>query len=200
MLRVARTGSVSRMFDESSITLRRIGAVLHQAGLVSRETVRDVLERLGGHVEEQLTGYGTACALEDFGVAVSVHADDIDSIHDGYPALLTNAVAVIGGGVTVSDVRVVQGGGALDAGRSDRLEFVRDGRLVSIPAEHFSEDYYDHVAACRAIAETARSEDSRSWHHTDFPRVPGAGYDSIMVFATPAQVAILQEHLGLTFH
>lgn len=188
------------MSDESSITFRHVGEALHRAGMISPETARQVLEQFGSHVDQELTGYETARALIDFGVAVSVHADDIDSIHDGYPTLLANAVTLAGGKVTVTDVRVIEGEGGLEAGRSDRLEFSRDGHLVSIPAEHFAEDYYDHQAACKAIAETTRSEDPRSWHYTDFTRVPGNGYDSIMLLATPTQTAHLQERLRLTFH
>ncbi|MEU0131870.1 hypothetical protein [Streptomyces sp. NPDC006289] len=188
------------MSKELSITLTLVGAVLNQAGMVSQENVRKVLERSGSHAARELNGYETACALAEFGAAVSVHADDIDSIHTGYPALLADAVAVAGGRVTVTDVRIVEGEGGLEAGRSDRLEFTKDDRIVSIPAEHFAVDYYDHQAACHAISGTAHSDDPRSWRHTDFARVPGAGYDSIMVLATPAQTALLQEHLGLTFH
>jgi hypothetical protein len=99
----------------------------------------------------------------------------------------------------VSDFRLVEGPGPVEDGRSDRLTFKRNGTLVSIDAEHYADDYYDQTAACEAIAETAAADDPRSWHFVDFERKPNAGYDSIMVLATPEQTRALHERLGFTF-
>lgn len=183
----------------SPMTYRRVGALLHETGMVSEEKMRGVLEDAAAYADDELTPYATAAALEGFGVAVSVHADDIDSIHEGYASLLAGAAEIAGGGVTVTGVRIVEGEGGLEGGRSDLLAFERNGKPVSVPAEHFAEDYYDHEAACRAIAETAPDNDPRSWHNVGFPREPGIGYDSIMVLATPEQRGALRRHLGLTF-
>ena len=188
------------MREDSWTTYRRIGALLRETGMVSEEKTRRVLEDAATYADDEMNQYAAASALECFGVAVSVHADDIDSIHDGYAGLLAAAAEVAGGRVTVSDVRIVEGEGGFDGGRFDAVEFKRDGVPVSIPAEHFAEDYYDHEAACRAIAETAHDDDPRSWRNADFAREPGAGYDSIMVLTTPEQAEALREHVGLTFH
>ncbi|MFF4163340.1 hypothetical protein [Streptomyces sp. NPDC001741] len=187
------------MPTESSTTYRRIGALLRDTGMVSEETARSTLEAAAAYADDELGEYAAARALESFGVAVSVHADDIDSIHGGYAGLLAEAAETAGGRVTVTDVRVVEGEGDLDGGRFDAIEFLRDGRPVSIPAEHFAEDYYDHEAACRAIAETAHGDDPRVWRNVGFARERGAGYDSIMVLATSEQREALHRHLGLTF-
>ncbi|MFD4032177.1 hypothetical protein ACFWVP_17040 [Streptomyces sp. NPDC058637] len=187
------------MPKNSSTTLKRIGALLHGAGMVSEEKRHRTLEVAATYADDELGPYAAAQALESFGVAVSVHADDIDSIHEGYPRLLADAAEVAGGKVTITDVRIGEGEGGFEVGRSDVLEFERNGKLVSIPAEHFAEDYYDHEAACRAIAETAHEDDPRSWCVVGFAREPGLGYDSIMVLATPEQREALHRHLGLTF-
>lgn len=182
-----------------SMTYRRVGALLHETGMVSEEKMRSVLDRAAVYADDELDQYAAAQALESFGVAVSVHADDIDSIHDGYASLLADAAEAAGGRVTISGVRVVEGEGGFEGGRFDTLEFERDGEPVSLSAEHFAVDYYDHEAACRAIAVTAHGDDPRSWRNVGFAREPGAGYDSIMVLATPGQREALHRHLGLTF-
>ncbi|MFF9685762.1 hypothetical protein [Streptomyces sp. NPDC014623] len=91
------------------------------------------------------------------------------------------------------------GEGGFEGGRFDVPEFEKDGKPVPIPAEHFAVDYLDHEAACRAIAETAHGDGPRSWRNAGFARDPGAGYDSIMVLATPGQREALHRHPGLTF-
>ncbi|RXS70314.1 hypothetical protein EST92_24785 [Streptomyces sp. TM32] len=181
------------------MTYARIGPLLHEIGMVPKEKMDSVLEAFADFAHHELDLYEAACALEHFGVAVSVHADDIDSIHNDYASLLAEAEEVAGGAVTLTNVRLVEGEGDLEGGRFDRLEFERNGAPVSLSAEHFADDYYDHEAACEAIALTAHDDDPRSWHYVDFPRKPSAGYDSIMVLATPEQAAALHEQLGLTF-
>ncbi|WP_329229019.1 hypothetical protein OHB07_13305 [Streptomyces sp. NBC_00111] len=188
------------MPKDSPTTYRRIGVLLQEAGMVSEDETHRVIEGAAAYADDELTPYAAAGALESFGVAVSVHADDIDSIHEGYASLLAKAAETAGGRVTVTGVRIVEGEGGFEDGRSDAVEFERDGTPVSVPAEHFAEDYYDHEAACRAIAETAHDDDPRTWCHVGFAREPGAGYDSIMVLATPEQRQALHRHLGLTFH
>lgn len=186
------------MPKEFTKTYRCIGALLHETGMVSEEKAHSVLERAAPYADVQLDQYAAAQALESFGVAVSVHADDIDSLRDGYASLLAAAAEAAGGRVTISDVRIVAGEGDFAGGRLDALAFERDGEQVSVPAEHFAEDYYDHGAACRAIAETAHGDDPRSWRQVGFARESGTGYDSVMVLATPDQREALHQYLGLT--
>ncbi|MFD9291305.1 hypothetical protein ACFWBV_24090 [Streptomyces sp. NPDC060030] len=182
-----------------SITYRCVGALLHETGMVSEEKTRGVLDDAATYADDELDQYAAARALESFGVAVSVHADDIDSIHEGYKGLLADAAEVAAGEVAITDVRIVEGEGGFEGGRLDAVEFRRDGKLLSIPAEHFAEDYYDHAAACRAIAATSRDDDPRTWRGVGFAREPGAGYDSVMALATPEQRETLHQYLGLTF-
>jgi hypothetical protein len=183
----------------SSMTYRHVGRILHEIGLVSEEKMQHVLDEFADYADDELSHYGAADALTSFGVAVSVHADDIDSIHEDYASLLERAAQVAGGRVTVTNVRIVEGEGDFEVGRSDRLEFERNGVPVSIDAEHFADDYYDAVAACNAIGETAADDDPRSWRNVIFDRKPHRTYDDILVLATPEQTAALQEHLGFRF-
>lgn len=183
-----------------SYTYTRVGAILHEIGMVSEEKMRSVLLEAAGYADNEMSQYSAACALEEFGVAISVHADDIDSIYHDYASLLESAAEVAGRKAAITNVRLVEGEGDFESGRYDRVEFERDGELVSIEAEHFAEDYFDHSAACDAIAETAHAGDPRSWHYVGFERKPSSVYDSIMVLATPEQVRALQAQLGFIFH
>ncbi|WP_460806348.1 hypothetical protein [Micromonospora zhanjiangensis] len=158
--------------------------------------MRSVVEDSGGHVDLHLSQYEAALALEEFGVAVSIHAEGIGSIHDGYCFLLERAAKVAGDRAVIGNVRIVEVEGDLEDGRHDRLEFERDGRPVTISAEHYAEDYYDPAAACAAIAETAHPDDPRCWYDIRFEREPRRIYDSVMVLAAPQQMRALCERVG----
>ncbi|MFI2237084.1 hypothetical protein [Streptomyces chrestomyceticus] len=61
------------------MTYTRIGAILHEIGMVSEAQMHRTLAEAANYADEPLEEhYEAACALEEFGVAVSVHADDID--------------------------------------------------------------------------------------------------------------------------
>ncbi len=67
--------------SSNTYTYTRVGAILHEIGMVTEEKMRSVLEEAATYADEEIDQYEAASALEEFGVAVSVHADDIDSIH-----------------------------------------------------------------------------------------------------------------------
>lgn len=156
-----------------------------------------------GHFDEyahdRLNPYEVACALEDFGLAVPVHADDIDYLEEGYAYLLRKAAALTGGAITVANVRLHEGE-FVSGSRDDVLEFERNGELVSISAEHHSNEYYDHLAACDAIDHLSPDDDPRSFRLVDFEREEHRHYDSILVLATPEQTEAMRKHFGLEFH
>ncbi|WP_234326138.1 hypothetical protein [Streptomyces sp. NRRL S-337] len=176
-----------------------MGVVLHEIGMVSEERWRRGLEEAADWAHDEVHQYQAARALVHFGVAVSVHADDIDSIYDDYEALLEEASEVADNSVTISHVRLIEGEEELEDGRFDTLEFERDGEVVTIEAEHFAEDYYDHEAACNAIAYTAHDDDTREWHSVGFDRDTYRVYDTIMLLATPEQRKALTDRLGFRF-
>ncbi|KAA6221298.1 hypothetical protein CP973_04290 [Streptomyces albofaciens JCM 4342] len=185
--------------SSNTYTYTRVGAILHEIGMVTEEKMRSVLEEAATYADEEIDQYEAASALEEFGVAVSVHADDIDSIHYGYADLMEAAAEAAGGRVAITDVRLVEGEGDFEGGRMDTLTFERNGIPMSIDADHLADDYYDQGAACEAITVTAHEDDPRSWREVDFDREPHRGYDSIMVLATPEQARALEERLGFRF-
>ncbi|MCM2576286.1 hypothetical protein [Streptomyces meridianus] len=187
------------MSNTQAMTYRRVGMVLQEIGMVSEEKVRSVLKEAEEFADEEMEHHEAADALEEFGAAVSVHADGIDSIHYAYADLLTDATAVAGDRVTITDVRLVEGEGELANGRFDTLEFRRNGKPVSISAEHFADDHFSLETACQAVLATADEDDPRSWCEVGFERKQYAGGDTVLVLATPEQAAALQEHLGFTF-
>ncbi|MGW7486375.1 hypothetical protein [Streptomyces sp. NPDC054786] len=167
--------------------------------MVPPEKVQSVLEECANYAHDVLNSYEVARALEEFGVAVSVHADDIDFLEQDYASLLDHAAALTDGAVTLTNVRLREGE-EIGGSRDDILEFERNGRLVSISAEHFGDgyDYFDQGAACEAIAALSPENDPREFRDVDFARKTNHGYDSIMVLATPEQAKALTERLGLT--
>jgi hypothetical protein len=187
------------MPDTLTITYERMAAVLERSGMLSRERALAVLARFAEYARDRLDPYEVACALEDFGLAVSVHADDIDHLEEGYTYLLRRAAALTGGAITVANVRLHEGE-FVAGSRDDVLEFERNGELISISAEHYSDEYYDHLAACDAIDRLSPDDDPRSFRIVDFEREEHRHYDSILVLATPEQTEAMRKHLGLEFH
>ncbi|MGP4019735.1 hypothetical protein [Saccharopolyspora sp. 5N708] len=184
------------MSNTSSITYGRVAVVLQEIGMVSQEKAQTVLAEYADVAHSELKPYDVACALEMFGTAVSVHADDIDYLEDGYGGLLDRAAALTDGAVTVTNVRLHEGE-FIGESRDDVLEFERNGQPVSISAEHFSDEYYDQMAACEAIEKLAPDNDPRSFLLVDFEREKYRVYDSIMVLTTSEQAAALEKSLGL---
>ncbi|CAL9627503.1 hypothetical protein SUDANB95_05967 [Actinosynnema sp. ALI-1.44] len=178
------------------ITYKHVAFALLEAGMLSHEQVRAVLDKFAEYVDDHLDPYDVACALEIFGVAVTVHADDIDDLEQSYTHILERAAALTGGAVTVTDVRLVEG--EFEAGsRDDVLEFEVNGRAVSINAEHFSDQYLDHLAATDAV-DALNPGDARTFRLADFEREPYRGYETVLTLVTPEQAAVLEESLGLT--
>lgn len=186
------------------MTYGRVAEVLQQLGMVSQDRAHTVVEEWGAD-QYNLTPYDVACSLVGFGVAVRIHADDIDFLEESYASLLNAAAAVAGGAVTVANVRLheghaTEGFGRPDfAPRDDVLEFERNGQLVSIPAEHFSEDYYDIAAAVDAVAALDPDDDPRAFHLVEFERERHRIYDTVMALVSPEQARALEENLGLQF-
>ncbi|MDI2129884.1 hypothetical protein [Yinghuangia seranimata] len=178
-------------------TYGRMAPVLQEIGMISAEKAAAVLEECADYADEPMTQYEIASALEEFGLAVSVHADDIDSVEDDYASLLEDAAALTGGAVTVTNVRLVEGDDDIESGpRDDVIEFERNGVPVRVNAMHYALDYYDQGAACVAIAELSPAEDWR-FREVEFDTEPSRGYDSIMVLATHEHAAALEAHFGL---
>ncbi|WP_274918577.1 hypothetical protein [Streptomyces sp. WZ-12] len=188
--------------SSSPLTYERVADVLQLAGMITHDEAQAARKEIGADGVE-LTPYDVALTLSMFGVAVSIHADDIDFLEESYASLLERAAEATGGAVTVSQVRLregepVEGFGYPDFnGRDDVLEFERNGELFSFSAEHFSEDYFDTAAAVEAVAACSPDDDPRAFHLVDFEREPHGIYDTVLALVSPEQARVLEEELGL---
>lgn len=176
-------------------TFDDVAAALVDVGLVTAEHARTVLDKYAAYDDGPMDGYSVACALEEFGAAVSVHADDVDYLEESYEGVLERAAALTGGAFTVTGVRLHEGEFE-DGSRDDVLEFEVNGRNVSVNAEHMSDEYLDHIAASFALYELSPG-DGRRFRDVLFDREPGRGYDSIFTLVTDEQAAELSRRLGL---
>ncbi|MET9290944.1 hypothetical protein [Streptomyces sp. NPDC003077] len=203
------------------ITYVRIAEVLAELGMVTQEKAQSVLDSFHepALAHEALDPpHHIAGALEDFGVAVSIHADDVDFADEHYPWLLTEAAALTGGKVTVGNFRFVRddeeeeaedGEGDEDDSEEDEedeedgrgvLYFDRNGEELSFLIEQESNDYLDMGAAQAAIEALSPDDDPRSFRCVDNgPENPPGSVDDIMVLATAEQREGLYRHLGITF-
>jgi len=189
------------MATSPTVTCIRVAEVLTGLGMITRETAHSVVDRFGDLAHGALTlRHHVASALEAFGVAVSIHADDVDFADSHYAWLLEEAAALTGGKVTVGNFRFdKEDEDDAEAGRGT-LYFDRNGKELSFLIEQESNDYLDMGAARAAIEALGPDDDPRSFRCVDSSREnPFGGNDDIMVLATAEQREGLHRHLGLTF-
>lgn len=123
-------------------------------GLIDRLAALEILP--AGRVEAALPTWATgeekvdnpASLLELFGVAVSVHGEDVDDLEEAYREILQGAAALSGGAVVVTDV-------ALDPDSSNEtpLTFRMNGKPIRWREDHLGPDYLDHLAFFEQIAD-----------------------------------------------
>ena len=187
------------MATSQPINYVRVAEVLTELGMLTQETAQSVIERFGDLAYGELApGHETASSLEDFGVAASIHADDVDFADHHYEWLLEEAAALTGGKVTVDNYRFDKADpDDEDAGRGT-LYFERNGKELSFSIEQESNDYLDMSAAQAAIEALSPDDDPRTFRCVDSgPHT--LGYDDVMVLATAEQREGLLQHLGITF-
>ncbi|WP_306745795.1 hypothetical protein [Saccharothrix yanglingensis] len=185
------------MSNDPPMTYERVAAVLLEIGMISADKARAVLDDLAEYARDPLDPYGVASALESFDLAVSVHADDVDFLEESYEHLLARAAELTGGAVTVTAVRLHRGEGDVAEGpRDDVLGFTRNGEVVTVRAEHFSDEYLDHLAAAEAVDHLS-PDDPRRFHDVGFDRDPGHVHETVIALATPEQARALHERFGL---
>lgn len=189
------------MATSPTIDYVRVADVLTDLGMITRETAQRVLDDFGDLAHGALTRRDhIAAALEDFGVAVSIHADDVDFADAHYPWLLEEAAALTGGKVTVDNFRFAKADEDDEDNGRGTLFFDRNGKELSFLIEQESNDYLDMGAAQAAIEELGPDDDPRSFRCVD--NGPGNSLgtmDDIMVLATAEQREGLGRHLGLSF-
>ncbi|MEU9124137.1 hypothetical protein AB0C96_30485 [Streptomyces sp. NPDC048506] len=186
------------MAEHQSINYVRVAEVLTELGMITQEKAQSVVEDFGDLAHKVLKPHRhIAYALEDFGVAVSIHADDVDFADEEYPSLLREAAALTGGKVTVDNFRFDRDDpDDEDSGRGV-LYFDRNGKELSFVIEQESNDYFDVGASQQAIEALSPDDDPRSFRCVD--NSPGPSGDDVMVLATAEQRAGLLQHLGIRF-
>ncbi|MGY5128204.1 hypothetical protein [Streptomyces nigrescens] len=174
----------------------QVGALLTRMGMVSREKADSVLARYADFAHDELPPHEVPDALEEFGVAISAHADDVDDLEESYTGILEEAAALTDGAVTITDVRLHGGE------YGETLEFARNGMLVTQETEHQSHRYLDHLAIMEFIGhvDPDPGDDTRRFYLVEFVHLRNANYDSYYVFATPEQATVLEKELGLDLH
>jgi hypothetical protein len=205
-------------------TYAQIGALLVRIGMVSGEKAAAVLAGFADYAHDELPPHEVPSALEEFGVAVSAHGDDVDYLEESYAGILARAAALTEGAVTITDVRLradeqAGGDGASEEdgeggedGEGDEegeegedypddeiLEFTRNGVVVTQSTEHLSDEYLDHLAIIEFFShlDPDPGDDDRRFFLADFVRLRDSNYDTYFVFATPEDAAVLSRELGL---
>ncbi|MFK4268492.1 hypothetical protein [Streptomyces milbemycinicus] len=177
----------------------RVAEVLTELGMVTRETAQSVIDRFGDLAYSELEHrHSIASSLESFGVAVCVHAEDVDFADHHYEWLLGEAAALTGDKVTVDNFRFdKEDPDDEDAGRGT-MYFERNGKELPFSVEQESNDYLDMSAAQGAIEALSPDDDPRTFRCVDSGPYT-LGYDDVMVLATAEQREGLFQRLGITF-
>ncbi|MGW0733022.1 hypothetical protein [Streptomyces sp. NPDC002851] len=184
------------------ITYIRVAEVLTDLGMITQEKAQSVLDDFRDFAHHTLDGpRDIAGTLEEFGVAVSIHADDVDFADEHYAWLLDEAAALTGGKVTVANYRFDKEDEDDEEDGRGTLYFDRNGEELSFCIEQESNDYLDMGAAQAAIEALSPDDDPRSFRCVDNgPTNPPGTRDDIMVLATAEQRDGLLQHFGIAFH
>ncbi len=189
------------MAEPQTINYIRVGEVLTDLGMITQEKAQGVVDYFGDLAHDELTSSDDiVSSLESFGVAVSIHADDVDFADEHYPWLLEEAAALTGGKVTVDNFRFDKDDEDDEESGQGTLYFDRNGEQLSFLIEQESNDYLDMGAAQAAIEALGPDDDPRTFRCVDNgPQAPLGSTDDIMVLATEEQREGLRRHFGITF-
>lgn len=189
------------MAKTPTINYVRVAEVLTDLGMVSREAAQSVVEQFGDLAHSELNpGNHIASALTSFGVAVSIHAEDVDFADEHYEWLLNEAAALTGGKVTISHYRFEKDYPDDEDCGLGTMHFDCNGKPLSFQVQQESNDYLDMRAAQEAIEALGPDGDPRSFRCVDkSPEIRNISIDDVMVLATAEQRQGLSQHLGITF-
>ncbi|MFE5919330.1 hypothetical protein ACWCQZ_36970 [Streptomyces sp. NPDC002285] len=186
------------MANTQSISYERIAEVLTELGMITKEQAQRALDQAAAYATEPMARRREiADALESIGVAVSIHADDVDFADEHYEWLLDEAAALTGGSVTVSNYRFDKANPDDEDCGLGTVHFECNGRPLSFGIEQESNDYLDMGAAQQAIESLTAHDDPREFRCVELEGSdPG---DDYMVLATAEQRDGLLRHLGIVF-
>ncbi|RSM86649.1 hypothetical protein DMH04_13490 [Kibdelosporangium aridum] len=180
--------------------MRTVADRLTSLGMVTPEKAAAVLAGIAEwnaeHLDEDLDERDLIGWLPEFGVAISVHGEDVDFVEDYYRYVLEEEVAAVtGGAVVVSDVALLRGESGFD-----KLHFRRNGESVWWYMEHLSEDYADQGAVMEQIGDVdPGGDDPRTFRLIERSEKVGCD-DDVYVLATPEQAMTLRDEFGLDFY
>ncbi|GAA4631588.1 hypothetical protein GCM10023196_061600 [Actinoallomurus vinaceus] len=172
-------------------------------GMVTEEKAAAVLAGIAewreDHLDEDLDERDVFGWLPEFGIAVSVHGEDVDFVESYYAYLLEKEVtACTGGAVVVTDVVLVRDEDDEDG--AEYLHFLRNGEPVWWHVEHESDDYVDQAAVSEQINDLDPGGDDPRVFYELLREKREACQDDVYVLASPEQAGALRDEFGLDFH
>ncbi|WAL66577.1 hypothetical protein ORV05_01800 [Amycolatopsis cynarae] len=180
-------------------TLRELADRMVALGMVAEEQAAAVLADIGRwreeHLDEQLDERDLFGWLPEFGIAVSVHGEDVDFVEDYYRSLLEETVtACTGGAMVITGVRLLR-----DEDFGEFLYFLRDGEPVWWHVEHESDDYVDQMAVFEQFGDLDPGGDDPRGFYQLLRKKHESCQDDVYVLATPEQARALRDEFGLDF-
>ncbi|KAK1178164.1 hypothetical protein B7755_008430 [Streptomyces sp. NBS 14/10] len=187
------------MAKPQPINYVRVAEVLTELGMITQETAQSVMDDFGDLAYMSMKSVDEIPgSLTEFGVAVSIHADDVDFADQHYEWLLGEAAALTGGRVTVDNFRFDKEDPDDEDAGLGTMYFERNGKELSFDVEQESNDYLDMGAAQAAIEALSPDDDPRTFRCVDSGPYT-IGRDDVMLLATAEQREGLFQHLGITF-
>ncbi|MEV0399982.1 hypothetical protein [Actinoallomurus sp. NPDC050550] len=184
-------------------TLRALAEWMVGLGMLTEEKAAAVLAGIAewreDHLDEDLSERDVFGWLPEFGVAISVHGEDVDYVESYYAYLLeTQVTACTGGAVVVTDVVLVRDEDDEDS--AEYLHFLRNGEAVWWHVEHQSDDYVDQAAVSEQINDLDPGGDDPRVFYELLREKREACQDDVYVLASPKQAMALRDEFGLDFH
>ncbi|MFG2693476.1 hypothetical protein [Kitasatospora sp. NPDC048407] len=173
-------------------TYQRLVVRLHELGMIDRRTADEQVASTAawGEPRPERRAQELAGVLDECGVAVRAHGEDVDFAESAYESVLRNAARIIGGAVTVTGVELVG-----EIGDTRELRFKVNGVAKSWWIDQPSDDYLDLGAIELGIGDLEPGgADPRVFHPVPADETCG---DDLHLLATPAQAAALREEFGL---
>ncbi|ADD40150.1 hypothetical protein Snas_0435 [Stackebrandtia nassauensis DSM 44728] len=180
-------------------TVRQLAERMAELGMITRDAAEAALAHIGRWRLEALDEIVDADELIDylpeFGVAISVHGEDVDHVEDYYQSILESDVtACTGGAVTVTDVTLVRVGED-----TEWLYFLRNGEPVWWYVEHQSDDYVDQLSVSEQFEDLYPGGDDPRGFLLVHRSKAEACQDDVYVLATIEQATALRDEFGIDF-
>ncbi|QIS08008.1 hypothetical protein [Nocardia arthritidis] len=180
-------------------TVRALAELLIELGMVTEEKAAAVLAEIAKwraeHLDEELDEKNVIGWIPEFGIAISIHSEDVDDVADYYRSKLEDDVVdCTGGAVVVSDVALVR-----IENDYEYLHFRRNGESMWWYVDHESDDYVDLASVSEQFNDLdPGGNDPRMFHQ--IRRRDSRFGDDVYLLASPEQAAALGNAFGLDFY